>query len=170
MLKEIFGDLSDMLGDFMPGPKTRTITVAKPCCAPARPIITSALLPYGVKIHKLTEGAMLVTPKKWLRQQGLRVDNQTEAFERPAPFASIAKLVVNEKAAAWVEYLLLRTGKLYVPGGYVNERNADWAARHGGKMPPAWKDGKPWIEKSCSESIKAWEPVKKVLKEARQNA
>ena len=80
------------------------------------------------------------------------------------PIATIAEIRVSEKAAAWAEYLLLRTGALYVPGRYVNRRNAEWAKRHGGVMPPAWSEGKPWIEASCKDGVKAWEQAKRLAK------
>ena len=165
MFKEIFGDLSGMFADFKPGPKTRTITVAKPACAPARSIITGAFDKYGVKLYGYRERIIVTSPRAWLRQQRVVADLPTDmAIEKPLPLATVAEVTVSEKQAAWAEYLLLRTGKLYVPGKYVNERNADWAAKHGGQMPPAWKDGKPWIEQSCSEGKAAWGPVREAMK------
>lgn len=84
------------------------------------------------------------------------------------PVATVARVTVSEKAAAWAEYLLLRTGKLYVPGAYVNKRNEQWAARHGGQMPPAWDKGQPWIESSCSAGIQQWQQVKDAAKQAKE--
>jgi len=164
MLGELLKDFTGILDDFRPGPKTRTITVAKPFCSPARNIITGALQPYGVKIHSIRERTRTVMPRAWLRQQRIQVDDLEDVVGKPVPVATIAKVTVNEAAAGWAEYLLLRTGKLYVPGQYVNKRNADWAARHGGKMPPAWQDGKPWIEKSCSEGVKEWQAIQKATR------
>lgn len=138
--------------------RLRTITVAKPYCTPARDIITGALQPYGVKIYRYNEVIKTVSPIAAIRS--LRVSNSAlEELSRamdPLPRAQVAEVTVSEAAAAWAEYLLLRTGKLYVPGRYVNKRNADWAARHGGQMPPQWNNGQPWIEQSCSAGKKAW--------------
>lgn len=138
--------------------RLRTITVAKPYCTPARRIITGALEPYGVKIYGYNEVIKTVSPIAALRGMKVAASNiETVAIALdPLPHAQVAEITVSEKAAAWAEYLLLRTGKLYVPGRYVNRRNADWARRHGGQMPPQWNKGKPWIEQSCSEGKKAW--------------
>ena len=170
MLKEIFGDLSGMFSDFKPGPKTRTLTVAKPYCAPARDIVMTALQPYGVRVYGYDEETRMLSPRQALnnlRVKASAVENVTRLLD-PLPTAQVAEVTVSEKQAAWAEYLLLRTGKLYVPGKYVNKRNADWATRHGGQMPPAWKDGKPWIEQSCSEGKAAWGPIRKAISAQNQ--
>ena len=47
---------------------------------------------------------------------------------------------VKTKQAQWAEYLLLRAGAPVVTT--FDHRNATWAARHGGQLPPAWRDRK----------------------------
>lgn len=167
MFKELFGDigkeLKAMRDELKLGPRTRTITVAKPYCSPARPIITGTFQQYGVKLYGYNEYTHRVNVLQWLRQQGLQADGVSEAMERTAPTATIAEVTVSEQAAAWAEYLLLRTGKLYVPGQYVNQRNADWAAKHAGRMPPAWQNGQPWLEKSCS-ATQDWQALQNAVR------
>lgn len=144
---------------------TTTLTFAKPYCMPSRPIIMKALQPYGVKVYSVHEQVHKISLHDFMRRMRVEVRNWENLKFGPAalmwlPAAWHAEVVVNEAAAAWAEYLLLRTGKLYVPGAYQNPRNEAWAARHGGQMPPAWKDGKaPWIEKSCNEGVKQWQAV-----------
>ena len=171
MLKEIFGDLGKelkaMRDELKPGPRTRTITVAKPYCSPARSIITGALQPYGVKIHGITERPRMAGMRGMIKQMGLDPDSFDGGTNTPLPIAQVAKVTVNEQAAAWAEYLLLRTGKLYCPDGYVNARNEQWAKQHGGTMPPAWNEGKPWIETSCKDGMKAWAPLRKAAKKRK---
>jgi len=126
------------------GTATRTITVAKPYCTPARDQITGALQPYGVVIHGFNE--------------------YTEKFNhlgRMVPALQVAEVTVSAQAASWAEYLILRSGKFRVYGEYQDVRNEAWATKHAGRMPPAWKAGKPWIEKSCSAGIEAWKGAKK---------
>ncbi len=107
-----------------------------------------------------------------MAQKHLRSDvDSVEAVTRfldPLPTAHVAKVTVSKAAAAWAEYLLLRTGKMYRVGGYTDKRNEQWAARHGGQMPPAWSDGEPWIEKSCSEGVKAWQSAQKAVRDAQK--
>jgi len=78
------------------------------------------------------------------------------------------QVTVNEAAAGWAEYLLLRTGLLYVPGKYVNERNEQWAEKHGGAMPPTWGNDQPWIELSCGDGVTAWTAARQAIKEAQK--
>ena len=164
LLSDELGEVRKELRELKPGPRTRTITVAKPYCAPARSIITGALQPYGVKIHGITERPRMSGIGGMIKQYGLDPDSFDGGMRAALPIAQVAKVTVNEQAAAWAEYLLLRTGKLYCPDGYVNARNEQWAKQHGGTMPPAWNEGKPWIEKSCSEGMKAWAPLRKAAK------
>ena len=165
MFSDILRDFTAAFSDLRYGTPTRTITVAKPYCSPARNIITGALQPYGVKIYGYAERTEKTELQGFLRRMKVEAKTWENLKFGPAapmflPMAIVAEVTVSEQAAAWAEYLLLRTGKLYVPGRYVNKRNAEWANRHGGRMPPAWKDGKPWIEASCSEGVEAWEAVK----------
>ena len=166
MLGELFDDLRNNINELRYGAPVRTITVAKPYCSPARHIITKALEPYGVKVHSISEHTNYISLLDFARRMKIEMrthENLQYGMAAPGflPIAIIAKITVNESAAAWAEYLLLRTGLLYVPGQYVNKRNQQWAERHGGRMPPAWKDGKaPWIETTCQSRLDAWQAVK----------
>lgn len=165
-------ELRQAVADAKPGPRTQTITVAKPYCSPARNITTGALQPYGVKVHAIDERTEKAELRGFLRRMKVEARTWDNLKFGPGaviwlPMAIVAEVRVNEAAAAWAEYLLLRTGKLYVPGKYVNPRNAEWAARHGGQMPPAWAEGRPWIETSCSEGMKAWAPLREAAKKGR---
>lgn len=169
MFDDLFKELRSALGQVQGRPATRVITVAKPFCSPARDIITGAFQPYGVKLYGYREEVKKMSLRDFARRMKLELKTLENLRYGPAapfflPMAVWAYVEVSEQAAAWAEYLLLRTGKLYVPGEYVNRRNAEWAARHGGQMPPAWQEGKPWIEASCSEGVQAWQPVKDAAK------
>lgn len=140
----MFSGLIDEIKSSFGGGPTRKIVVAKPYCSPARDQITGALQPYGVKIlgfHEYTKLDIFAGHK--------------------LPILQVAEVTVNAQAASWAEYLILRSGKFRVYGKYQDKRNKDWAARHAGKMPPAWKDGQPWMESSCSAGKEAWRNVKK---------
>lgn len=163
-LSDLASDAKKLTDELRHGTKTRTITVAKAYCTPARDIITGALQPYGVRIYGYREYTRLTSPRAWLRQQGI---NDAEPEAKPLPMATFADVTVSEAAAAWAEYLLLRTGKLYVPGKYVNARNARWAAQHGGRMPPQWDRGEPLIEASCQAGRDAWQGVRGAMGDAR---
>ena len=158
MIGDILIDLKSTFNDLGGGTPTRTITVAKPYCAPCRGIVMTALQNYGVRVHGYEERAQTVSAR-----QAFQV-SKMPSTETPThlPVAQVARVTVSEKQAAWAEYLLLRTGKLHVIGDYVNRRNEAWAARHGGRMPVAWQEGKPWIERSCSEGKHAWRQAKRV--------
>ena len=47
---------------------------------------------------------------------------------------------VKTAQAQWAEYLLHRAGAPVVTT--IDHRNATWARRHGGQLPPAWRDRK----------------------------
>lgn len=165
MFSKLFSDLQSSFDELRYGTPTRTITVAKSYCSPARHIITGALQPYGVRIYgDIKEYPRMAGVREMFKQLQLSPESFDGDMPVALPIATIAKVKVSEKAAAWAEYLLLRTGALYVPGRYVNRRNAEWAAKHGGLMPPAWRNGRPWIEASCSEGVKAWEQAKRQAK------
>ena len=165
MFNELFSDLQSSFDELRYGTPTRVITVAKPYCSPARNIITGALQPYGVKIYgDIKEYSRMAGVRGMFKQLQLSPESFDGGVPVALPIATIAEIRVSEKAAAWAEYLLLRTGALYVPGRYVNRRNAEWAKRHGGVMPPAWSEGKPWIEASCKDGVKAWEQAKRLAK------
>ena len=160
MIGDILNDLKSTFEEVRNATPARTITVAKPFCTPARGIVMTALNGYGVKVLGYAETAHLVSPRTALNVNKLPSDEMPTAL----PTAQVARVKVSEKQAAWAEYLLLRTGKLQVVGRYVNRRNQEWAAKHGGRMPVAWQDGKPWIEQSCSEGKQAWRQARAVLK------
>lgn len=169
MFSDLRKEIGDMFGAMRHSEPVRKLTVAKPACAPARDIITAAFDKYGVKMFDYNEKIIITSPRAWARQMGVKLGESLDmAIEKPLPLATMATVTVSEKQAAWAEYLLLRTGKLYVHGRYVNKRNAAWAAKHCGKMPPAWADGKPWIERSCSEGMKAWEPLREAAKKRQE--
>ena len=103
-----------------------------------------------------------------IRQMGLSDESFDGDMKVPLPMAQVAKVEVSAKAAAWAEYLLLRTGKLYVVGDYVNKRNEAWARKHGGVMPTAWHEGRPMIETSCKAGMDAWGPLRKAAKGSKR--
>ena len=149
---------------------TTTITVAKPFCSPARGIIEPVLQKYGVKVHGYDEATKMIGVQYALKTMTVDasvIENVTR-FIDPLPTAQVAKVTVNQSAAAWAEYLLLRTNKLYRIGGYIDKRNERWAAQHGGRMPPAWNDGEPWIERSCGEGVQAWQGAQKAVRDAQK--
>lgn len=181
MFDELFNQLAGMKDELSAaadgvryGQPTTTLHIAKPYCMPSRPIITKALQPYGVKVYSIREQVHKISMHDFLRRMRVEIRNWENLKFGPAapmflPSAWHAQVVVNEAAASWAEYLLLRTGKLYVPGEYQNPRNQQWAAQHGGKMPPAWKDGKaPWIETNCSAGMDAWQEIKDAAQNARK--
>lgn len=164
MFGELFKEIKSTVSIMRYGTTTRTITVAKPFCTPCRHIITGALDPYGVRIYSYSEAARMANPLTVLRMSSKIAGDGNLKIPHALPIAQVAQVIVSEKAAAWAEYLLLRTGKLYRVGPYINQHNREWAARHGGQMPPAWHEGKPWIKNSCSEGIQAWKVVKEAAK------
>lgn len=172
LFREISDEMAGAIDDLRPKSRTRQLTVAKPYCFPARNIITKALEPYGVKIYAYHEEVQKLELQGFLRRMGVEIRKWENLKYGPGalmwlPQALVATVTVSEKQAAWAEYLMLRTGRLYVPGRYVNKQNADWAARHGGQMPPAWKDKKPWLEATCKDGVEVWEPVKAATKEGK---
>lgn len=160
MLSEILGDFREMFSDLRHDVPTRTITVSKPYCSPARSIITSTFQRYGVKIFDLKEKVVSTSLGKAIAQRKLDASAFDDYARKTLPVAQLAQVTVSEKQAVWAEYLMLRTGKLHIVGGYQNRRNEQWAKQYGGRMPPAWQDGQPWIEKSCKEGMQAWRPLR----------
>lgn len=150
MIDDLLGDFSESLGgisrtltESLGVTPTRTIVVAKPYCSPARNAVLTALQPYGVVIRRLTDYI-----------------DYADFNGREVPIAEMARVTVNEQAAVWAEYLLLRSGKLEIRSPYLDPRNQQWAKRHAGAMPPRWVDGKPWIERGCKDGINAWKAAK----------
>ena len=168
MFSELFQEISDTFDELRIGEPTRTLTVAKPFCGPARHIVTGALQPYGVKILDYQEKVRTAGVRGMIRQMGLSDESFDGDMKVPLPMAQVAKVEVSAKAAAWAEYLLLRTGKLYVVGDYQNPRNEAWARKHGGVMPTAWHDNKPMIETGCTKGMEAWAPLRKAAKGSKR--
>lgn len=172
MFGDLLKDIRDSVGEMRHGTPTTTLTFAKPYCAPARGIIEPVLAKYGVKVYGYSEGLQMANPLTLLAKESKldprAFDDLAQTVPFQLPVAQVAKVTVSEKSAAWAEYLLLRTNQVYRVGGYVNRRNEQWAARHGGQMPPAWGEGKPWIESSCSSGVQQWQAVKDAAKKVRK--
>ena len=164
MFGELLKDIKDTVITMRHGTPTTELTFAKPYCSPARGIIEPVLAKYGVKMYGYHEAARMANPLTVLKMTSQIASGSGLVIPHALPVAQVATVTVSEAAAAWAEYLLLRTAKLYRTGGYINRRNQQWAAQHGGQMPPAWDEGKPWIERSCSEGVKAWQEVKQAQK------
>lgn len=168
MFGELLKDIKDTVSTMRHGTATRTITVAKPYCSPARGIIEPVLAKYGVKMYGYQEAPRMTNPLTVLALTSRIPGTSGYKIPNALPVAQVATVTVSEAAAAWAEYLLLRTGKLYRVGPYVNKRNQQWAAQHGGQMPPAWDEGKPWIERSCSEGMRQWQEVKQATRKGKK--
>lgn len=107
---------------------TKKIIVAKGLCSPARDAVTATLRPYGVRflLHTYSERAGIIDD-----------DN------KPGADWNVAEIVVSDRAAAWTEYLLCRSGIFWLRSKPIEPRNRRWAQRWEGKMP------QPWIEPGC---------------------
>ena len=98
---------------------TTRIVVAAAMCTPTRTHVKNALQPYGVKFRiagEYTAGAYLM----------------------------VAEVDVNDQAAKWAEYLMLRSGKMQLISKPLDRRNLQWALQWGGAMP------RPWVEAGCN--------------------
>jgi len=120
----------------------QTITVAAPWCVSQRGAILTAFQPYGVVVHDIKETLVLFCPLAMLKSQ-------------PSHFRYAVE--VNEQAAEWAEYLLLRSSKTFViPPGVrpANRKNAQWVAGKRGTMPIPWKNAKgetqQWKGENCN--------------------
>lgn len=111
-----------------------TITVAKGLCAPARDQITGLLAPYGVVIHGLED---YVIDAHGRRLTGLSL---FDVGPKSGAAALACAVTVNAQAAAWVEYLLLRSQRYKLISRPIDPNNRRWAMAHGGRMPQAWVD------------------------------
>jgi len=168
MFGELLKDIKDAVSTAKHGTATETLTFAKPYCTPARGIIEPVLAKYGVKVYGYEEAPRRANPREALKMSRKIPGDSGAIMPQALPIAQVAKVTVSSDAAAWAEYLLLRTQQLHRVGGYVNRRNEQWAAKHGGQMPPAWNEGKPWIESSCSSGIQAWQEVKEASRKQQQ--
>jgi hypothetical protein len=50
---------------------------------------------------------------------------------------------VNDDAARWAEYLLLRSNHFHLLSRPIDARNERWAIKWSGRMP------QPWVEAGC---------------------
>jgi len=167
----IVGEIQDALGEAFrfDDEETTVLHVAKPFCLPARGIIEPVLKKYGVKIFHYHESVKFISARDFARR--IRVELRTKENLQYGPLSAPgflmmsidAKIRVKKSQASWAEYLLLRTGQLYISGKYQSENNLRWAEKHGGIMPPAWNDG-PQIEASCSEGKNHWSNFRSTLK------
>lgn len=94
----------------------KKIVVAKGFCTPARDAITATLAPYGVR-------------------------HTVQPY--PDPLQNVATVIVSDRAAAWAEYLLLRSGRFVLRSKPIDRRNLKWAIKWQGAMP------QPWVEPGC---------------------
>lgn len=170
MFGELVNEIKGAVDELRNGTPTETLTFAKPWCTPSRGIIEPVLQKYGVKVYGFSEAPKMANPLMVLRMSSKIPGDGGIKMPQALPIAQVAKITVSKDAAGWAEYLLLRTGKLHRVGGYINRRNEQWATRHGGQMPPAWNNGTPWIESSCSNGVEAWQEVKEVAQNARKQA
>lgn len=168
MFSELLKDIKGAINTVKHGAPTTELTFAKPYCTPARGIIEPVLAKYGVKVYGYEEAPKRANPREVLKMSRKIPGDSGAIMPQALPIAQVAKVTVSSDAAAWAEYLLLRTQQLHRVGGYVNRRNEQWAARHNGQMPPAWNDGTPWIESGCSSGIQAWQEVKEAAQNARE--
>lgn len=98
-------------------------------CAPIRDRVALTLAPYGVVYA--VEGAT------WLDTNGLPTDDLRLAR------ADSCAVTVRDQAAAWAEYLLLRSGRFRLLSTPLDPRNERWAVQWRGTMP------RPWVESGC---------------------
>lgn len=120
----------------------KTITVAKGLCSPARDAITRTLRPYGVKIRNISE------------------------YKDPAldGYMHCADVTVNDAAAAWTEYLLLRSGRFQLLSKPIDPRNEAWALKWDKKMP------QQWVENGCDPKNPIAAAVDAIAKPIRRRA
>ena len=108
---------------------TTKIVVAAAMCTPTRVHVKNALQPYGVK-HRVVGEFLGDYSGAWVQ-------------DAAGAYLMVAEVEVNDQAAKWAEYLLLRSGKLQLVSTPLDERNRKWALRWRGRMP------RPWIETGC---------------------
>lgn len=154
MLNELFGDLGRELGDLR-GDVRRAIhggdgrhqfRLMAGYCTPKRSVLTGLFKKYGIKGAHVTE----------------ELEKNAEGY----PLFYYLTATVNTTQARWAEYLILRSGKFTITNALYDERNRQWANKGG--MPKAWSEGKPWIETSCSEGMKAWQPLRDAARKGRK--
>lgn len=108
---------------------TTKIVVAAAMCTPTRTHVKTALQPYGVKFR--IGGEYLGDyAGQWVK-------------DGDGAYLMVAEVEVNDQAAKWAEYLMLRSGKLQLVSKPLDRRNLKWALQWGGAMP------RPWVEAGC---------------------
>lgn len=117
----------------------KTIIVAKALCTPARDAVTRTLQPYGV-LHT--------------------IEHYPDATLSKAMQA--VAVTVNDQAAAWTEYLLLRSKQFRLLSDPIDSRNKSWSAQWNGKMP------QPWVESGCDPKNPIAAAVDAVVKPIRR--
>lgn len=118
----------------------KEIVVAAGLCVPMRERIARTLAPYGV-VHEARNGG-------WLDACGGPTIDPN--FAR----VDTGVVLVRDQAAAWAEYLLLRSGRFRLLSSPLDPRNARWALQWGGAMP------RPWVEAGCKlESLAEDRPL-----------
>lgn len=106
----------------------KTIVVASGLCAPARSHVQKALRPYSVQFRCTS----------WAEHE-----DGTRGPDDGMGLYNVARVRVNDGAARWAEYLLLRTGHFQLLSKPIDQRNERWAVRWNGRMP------QPWVEAGC---------------------
>ena len=143
--------IKDWLED-LAKPGTETIKVAVGYCTPARVKITGVLKPYHIKVHCIDQ----------------KLHHDADGFATHYT----ATIRVNSKAAAWAEYVLLRSGKFELLSRPKNRKNAEWAAQYGGRMPTPWDvlsgRAKPWLDPECTHDPKTGKKLTKKQRAAAQ--
>lgn len=99
-------------------PERVTLKFTAAYCTPARNYLPDILKPY--KVQNVVVRDKLCSDSEGNKWQDVEVD-------------------VNRQAAAWAEYLLLRSKKLVPNGNLFEDKNREWAARRE-DMPKAWTD------------------------------
>ena len=108
---------------------TTKIVVAAAMCTPTRTHVRNALQPYGVKFG--------IGAEYWGDVAGQAVIRASDAY------LQVCEVLVNDQAAVWAEYLMVRSGKLQLISKPLDRRNLRWALQWGGAMP------RPWVEAGC---------------------
>lgn len=109
---------------------TTRIVVAAAMCTPTRTHVKNALQPYGVKFRIAGE-YMGDYAGQWVQ-------------DTAGAYLMVAEVDVNDQAAKWAEYLMLRSGKMQLISKPLDRRNLQWALQWGGAMP------RPWVEAGCN--------------------
>ena len=123
------------------------IIIAGPYCTPLRNQILTGLRTFGVTSARITD-AYVLFPDGTPAPEGSTGTGKNGDW----PTRQIYHIRVRAKAAAWAEYLLLRTGKYELLSRPLESRNERWAAKWGGAMP------QPWAVGDCASKVTAAKP------------